>query len=102
MCVRGYHSSPTPADAAFYGGSRYWLTLVDVSFPVTDEGDKFVSARRTLLARVKVSSLMAEIQKELKTKEFYFSVRQFAHKNRTIFNEIAIRMLEEERNKNEN
>jgi len=59
LCERGYHSSPTPADALRYPLGPI-LCLVEVSEPVMRDKTKQVSASRTLLKAVDVLRTLHE------------------------------------------
>ena len=59
LCVRGFHSSPTPFDALGYAQGPV-LCLVDVSKPAETDTDKQVSRRRTLVAAVDVTRQLHE------------------------------------------
>ena len=59
LCVRGFHSSPTPFDALVYAQGPI-LCLVDVSRPAETDTDKQVSRRRTLVAAVDVTRPLHE------------------------------------------
>ena len=59
LCVRGFHSSPTPFDALGYAQGPI-LCLVDASRPAETDTDKQVSRRRTLVAAVDVTRQLHE------------------------------------------
>ena len=59
LCVRGFHSSPTPFDALGYAQGPI-LCLVDASKPAETDTDKQVSRRRTLVAAVDVTRPLHE------------------------------------------
>ena len=60
LCVRGYHSCPSPSGALKYAQGSV-LCLVDVSKPRASDKTKAVSSRRTLVKAVNVERELHEV-----------------------------------------
>ena len=79
LCHRGFHSSPTPADALRYAPGPI-LCVVDVSIPiqVDVDDDKQVSRRRTLLQAVDATDALHRVACDIAEDVLPFFEREYA------------------------